>query len=171
MTDPEFSRRVGVDTIGVGHSLAIAADDTERAGLARRFGWRGIARLEADATLALRAGGVDASGRLRAAVTQACVVTGDPVASEIDQDFALRFVESGLMASGEEEVELAEADLDIVDFDGHAVDLGEAAAQTLALALDPFPRSAAAEARLKEAGVLGEGETGPFAALKDLLKP
>ena len=35
-------------------------------------------------------------------------------------------------------------------------------------ALDPYPRSAGAEAALKEAGVLSEEEAGPFAALAEL---
>jgi hypothetical protein len=36
------------------------------------------------------------------------------------------------------------------------------------LALDPYPRSAGADAALKEAGVLSEIEAGPFAALAKL---
>ena len=39
---------------------------------------------------------------------------------------------------------------------------------TLALSLDPYPRSAAAEAALREAGVLSEEEAGPFAVLAKL---
>jgi uncharacterized protein YutE (UPF0331/DUF86 family) len=49
-----------------------------------------------------------------------------------------------------------------------AIDLGEAVAQTMALALDPFPRSTNAEAALREAGVISEEEAGPFGALKGL---
>ena len=41
-------------------------------------------------------------------------------------------------------------------------------ADTLALTLDPYPRSPGAEATLKEAGVLTEAEAGPFAALAKL---
>jgi len=54
--------------------------------------------------------------------------------------------------------------------DGAAIDLGGAIADTLALALDPYPRSAAAETALREAGVLSEEEAGPFAALAQLKK-
>ena len=42
-----------------------------------------------------------------------------------------------------------------------AIDLGAALADTLALALDPYPRSPSAEAALKEAGVLSEEQAGP----------
>jgi uncharacterized protein YutE (UPF0331/DUF86 family) len=58
--------------------------------------------------------------------------------------------------------------MDTVFYSGGAIDLGEAAAETLALALDPFPRSPAAAAALKEAGVLSEEEAGPFGALAGL---
>jgi hypothetical protein len=58
--------------------------------------------------------------------------------------------------------------LDIVFHDGAAIDIGEAIAQTLALALDPYPRAPDAEAALKEAGVKSEAEAGPFAALAAL---
>ncbi|NWN13490.1 hypothetical protein GY655_27460, partial [Escherichia coli] len=63
----------------------------------------------------------------------------------------------------------------IVFYSGGAIDLGEAAAETLALALDPYPRSPAAEAALRDAGVISEEEatrlaeeSGPFGGLAGL---
>ena len=38
----------------------------------------------------------------------------------------------------------------------------------MALALDPFPRAPGAEEALRAAGVIGEGEAGPFGALAGL---
>ena len=74
----------------------------------------------------------------------------------------------------EEEIELGEEELDTIFYEGGSVDLGEAVAQSLALALDPYPRSPAAEAALREAGVASEEEAraqaSPFAALKGLAK-
>ena len=64
--------------------------------------------------------------------------------------------------------ELGEGDLDTIFHDGSAIDLGSAIADTLALSLDPYPRSAGADAALKEAGVLTEEEASPFAALAAL---
>ena len=72
-----------------------------------------------------------------------------------------------------DEVELSEDECDIVFYEGGSIDLGEAAAETLALTLDPFPRSPGAAQALKEAGVISEEEAGPFgalAALRDKLK-
>lgn len=174
MTEPvaEFSRRVPLDRIGSASvSETIEASAEERAALAGRFGWIGIEALSAEMVVQQRAGGVDVEGRLRASLTQACVVTGDPVPAEVDQKFRVRFVEPAVLASGEEdEVELSESDLDVMELEGGAFDLGEAVAQTLALAVDPFPRSAQAAERLREAGVVGEDEVerGPFAGLKGL---
>ena len=71
-------------------------------------------------------------------------------------------------ASHDEEVELGESDCDVVFYDGGTIDLGAAIADTLALSLDPYPRSAGADAALKEAGVISEEEAGPFAALAQL---
>jgi uncharacterized metal-binding protein YceD (DUF177 family) len=56
----------------------------------------------------------------------------------------------------------------VVFHDGTAIDLGSAIADTLALSLDPYPRSASAEAALRDAGVLSEEEAGPFAVLAKL---
>lgn len=52
--------------------------------------------------------------------------------------------------------------------DGAFVDVGEAVAQTLALALDPYPRAPDADARLAAAGVTVAVEAGPFGALAGL---
>ncbi len=165
---PEFSRIVRVDTIGERpRTIEIAADESEREALATRFGLIAIGRLEGRAAIARVAGGISATGRIAAAVEQACVATGESVPATIDEPFALKFVTESADVPADE-VELSEGELDIIDFDGQAVDLGEALAQTLALALDPFPRSPGADAVLKAAGVLSEEEAGPFGALAGL---
>jgi len=165
---PEFSRVFRLDELGTApRPVAIDADDKERAALASRFGLLSIERLSATAELTRDGDVVIATGNLAAEVVQACVASGDPVPASLAEDFTLRFVPpSG--APDAEEIELEEGDLDEIDYEGGAIDLGEAAAQTLALALDPFPRAPGAEERLRAAGVIGEEEAGPFAALKAL---
>jgi len=101
-------------------------------------------------------------------VIQACVASGEPVPAVIAESFTLRFVPLRAVDDPDEEMELAEDDLDEIFYEGGAVDLGEAAAQTLALALDPFPRAPDADDKLRQAGVIGEEDAGPFAALKAL---
>lgn len=167
MIAPEFSRPHRLDAIGKGeHRVEISADAGERAALAKRFGLIAIDRLDAAMAVHRDATGVVARGQLTGAVVQACSVTGDPVPAQIAEDFTIRFLPEGTVEG--DEVELSDDECDTVFYTGGAIDLGEAAAETLALALDPFPRSAGAEAALRDAGVLGEDETGPFAALAKL---
>lgn len=167
MTAPEFSRAFRVDTLGdAPRRVSIEADEGERAALARRFGLVAIGRLTAEAEISRSGDTLHAEGQLSARVTQSCVATGEPIEAAIDEPFALRFVSEDHDIG--DEVELSEADCDTLSYDGAAVDLGEAVAETLSLALDPFPRGPGAEAALKQAGVLSEGEAGPFAALKAL---
>lgn len=165
---PEFSRPFRLDELGaVPRAVTIEADAAERAALARRFGLLAIDRLTAEAQLVREGDIVRADGTLAAEVVQACVASGDPVPAAITEGFSLRFVPAGNEHDAEE-VELEESELDEVDYEGGAVDLGEAAAQTLALALDPFPRAPNADEKLRDAGVIGEEDAGPFAALKAL---
>ena len=169
---PEFTRPHRLDQIGAGESrVEIEANAEERAALAKRFSLPAIGALAARFVLHRDATGIIAGGHLSAAVTQACVVTDEPVPATVEEDFALRFVPEG--STEGDDVELTEDECDTVFYQGGAIDLGEAAAETLALALDPFPRSPGAIQALKEAGVLSEEEAGPFgalAALKDKLK-
>src|SRR3546814_12223240 len=69
------------------------------------------------------------------------------------------------VTEAEEEVEIDSADCDILPLEGDRADLGEAAVQTLSLALDPFPRHPDADRILVEKGVLSEEQAGPFEAL------
>lgn len=179
MTEPEFSRPVRVDTLGSApRTLAIDANKEERAALSRRFALIGIERLDAEAELTRRGDAVRAEGTLRAQVTQSCVASGESVPAEVAEDFEIEFRPELTVATPDEDVELSEGELDVVFYSGGSIDLGEAVAETLSLALDPFPRSPAAKEALKEAGVKTEEEakadSSPFAglaALKDKLKP
>lgn len=171
----EFSRLYRIDTIGgASRVVTIEADEAERAALARRFGLPEIASLSADASLRREGQQIWAEGRIRARATQSCVATGQPVPARVDEPFALRFDPAGDGPEGEE-IELDEGDLDILPYEGGAIDLGEAVAQGFSLALDPFPRVADADAHLRAAGILTEDEAeaqrqaaSPFAALKAL---
>ncbi|HTG39267.1 DUF177 domain-containing protein [Sphingomonas sp.] len=167
---PEFSRPLRLDQIGAGEaSSRVEANTAERQALARRFALLSLDQLEADFAVRRDAAGIIASGRFKAQVVQACVATGKAVPATLDQAFTVRFLpEPGDDAA--EEVELDADDCDTIFFTGSAIDLGEAAAQTMALALDPFPRARGADAVLREAGVLSESEAGPLSGLAAALK-
>lgn len=178
MTQPEFSRTARIDTLGSKpHLMSIGANGEERAALARRFGLVAIDRLEAEAELTRSGDIVRARGTLSAHVTQSCVATSEPVPETVEEDFLIEFRPQPAGGNPDEEIELSEGELDVVFYSGGSVDLGEAVAETLSLALDPYPRAAEAEEAMKDAGVKDEEqaarESSPFAglaALRDKLK-
>jgi uncharacterized metal-binding protein YceD (DUF177 family) len=167
MTD-SFAHRLTLDRIRDGERIDLSADAAERAAIAERLALGGIERLEAHAALSRVGDIVRASGRLSASLEQTCVVTGDPLAAHVDEPFEIVFTPEPSGAAPDDEIELSQQDCDVAFHDGAAIDLGSAIADSLALSLDPYPRSAAADAALKEAGVLSEEEAGPFAALAQL---
>ena len=163
-----FAHHLPLNQLRDGERIDRVADDAERKQVAGRLGLPSLDRFEAHATLDRKGDLVRARGRIRAALCQSCVVTGDPVDAHVDEPFDIVFVPEPAAERPDEEIELGEADCDVVFHDGSAIDLGTAVADTLALSLDPYPRSAGADAALKEAGVLTEAEAGPFAALAKL---
>ena len=166
MPTPEFSRPMRADQVRrMPGAVHVAADAAERAALAQRFGLAALDRLGADDVLTEEAGAILARGRLRAALAQPCVATAEPVPETIDTDFTLRFVVEGAAMGEDEELELDAEDVDTIGYDGQQIDMGEAVAETMALAMTPYPRSPQADAYLKEAGVLSEEQASPFAAL------
>ncbi|HEY0084628.1 MAG TPA: DUF177 domain-containing protein [Allosphingosinicella sp.] len=169
----EFSRTFRIDTIGgAPRGVSIDASEAERAALAARFGLEAIHALAAEAVLTRDGETVVARGRVTASVVQSCVATGEPVDEDVAEDFAIEFRPHVQVDSGEEEIELSEGERDVVVYDAAAVDLGEAVAETVSLALNPFPRSAKADEVLREAGVKSEeeakAEASPFAGLAAL---
>ena len=164
----DFAHRLTLDRIRDGERIDLAADESERRAIAERLDLPSIDRLDAHASLARDGATVRATGRVAASLEQRCVVTGEPVAAHVDEAFDIAFVPEPRAGDVPEEVELRPEDCDVVFHDGVAIDLGTAIADTLALSLDPYPRSAGAEAALREAGVMTEEQASPFAALAQL---
>ena len=165
-----FAHHLRLDQIRDGERIDLVADATECQAIARRLGLEALDRLEAHATLSKKGDIVRVEGRLAASLAQSCVVTGESIAAHLDEPFDLLFVSEPRETGPDEEIELGPEDCDVVFYDGAAIDLGNAIADTLALSLDPYPRSAGADAALKEAGVMSEAEASPFAALAKLKK-
>jgi uncharacterized metal-binding protein YceD (DUF177 family) len=164
----DFAHRLQIESIRDGDRLDLTADEDERAGIARRLDLLALDRLEAHVMLHREGKTVKCDGRVKAQLAQACIASGEPVSAAIDERFSLAFVPAPKIDAPEAEVELGGDDLDTMFHDGQAIDLGLAIADTLALALNPYPRGPAADEALKAAGVLSEAEAGPFAALAKL---
>ena len=158
---PEFSRPLPLGLVGPeGRREVLEADEAERAALARRFGIPAIERLRAELRLRPETdGAVRAEGRLDADIVQTCVVTLEPVAQRVEEEVALR-----LLPPGQEPRDDPDEGADEIATERGVADLGEAVAEQLALALDPYPRApgAALPAEASEAA------EHPMAALAKL---
>jgi uncharacterized metal-binding protein YceD (DUF177 family) len=167
MTAPEFSRPVDRRHLS-DRPVRLVADGAERKALAERFRLVAVDRLEAEVSLAADGEAVDASGTLSADIVQTCAITGDDLPVTISEPLALRFVPEAAVEA--EEIELTEEELDEIPFEGPSFDLGEAVAQSLALAIDPYATGPEADAVRKATGLDDEQPSGPFAALAALKK-
>jgi uncharacterized metal-binding protein YceD (DUF177 family) len=158
---PEFSRSLRLGSVGPdGRREVLEADEAERVALARRLSIPAVESLRADLRLSPEAdGAVRAEGSLSADVVQSCVVTLDPVAQRVEEAVALRLLPEGAEPRDEPD----EPD-EIPSRAGGVVDLGEAMAEQLALALDPYPRAPGAVLPAEAS----EGAEHPMAALAKL---
>lgn len=153
-----------------GAEQVLTASTEECAALARRFDLVRIDRLEARIMLDKDGVATTAVGRLLADIVQSCAVSGEDLPVSIDEPVSLRFVPEGAPSAPDEEIELEADELDEMAYAGSQFDLGEALAQTLALAIDPYAEGPNAEAARKAAGLNEPEASGPFAALAALKK-
>jgi uncharacterized metal-binding protein YceD (DUF177 family) len=175
MTEPhnnELSRIVRLDQIDrLDANQQIDATAEECAALTRRFGFASLDRLEARYSLTRQGNAILGEGRLTASLAQPCTATGEPVPEQIDTPFSILFVPEGeeQLSSGDElEIDVSQAD--IASFSDDRIDMGEAMAETLALAVTPFPRAPGADEYLRKMGVISEEQASPFAVLAQLKK-
>lgn len=134
---PELSRPIPLGAIPpAGRTETVVATPAECRALAARFAIPAIEALEAGVTLLpAAAGAVRATGRLKARVVQDCVVTLDPFTQEVEAPLDLLFRPAGDALSDDPDGP------DEMEYEGNAIELGEAVAEQLSLALDPYPRS------------------------------
>lgn len=170
---PELSRRIAVAEIGAdGLDCRIDADAEERRRLAERFDLIELPELAAELRLDPVGGGeIALSGSFRAHVVQRCVVSGAPVEADVEGTVERLFAPAEDIAPPPREEEVTADELEppeaIID---DVVEIGEAVAEEMALALDPFPRAKGAEFRGFESGPddRDAGDGGPFAKLAEL---
>ena len=152
----------------------LEASAAERQAIAEVGGLREVLSAHADLDVVPRSGGrVQVTGTIRARVGQTCVVTLDPMESEIEEDVDLMFApeaEVRRMADLIEEGQDDEEPQEVIDppepIVNGMIDLGRIATDALFLAVDPYPRK---EGAVFEAEVTApDPEDHPFAALKAL---
>ena len=157
----EFHRPLSLDRIGPhGLDLTIEANPAECAALAVRMQLPALLSLSCAFQLIRQTpDSVLARGVLRARVSQTCVISLEDFDAPVQEVFQLRFVASGLQS---DEID-PESD-DEIPFEGNLIDLGEAAAEQLGLALDPYPRMPGVELAVTE----DDPVPHPFAPLRRL---
>ncbi len=167
----ELTRMIKARPLPAG-AVVIEASEAERAALALRFGLGAVESLRAEVMLEQKPRAIRATGRLRAAIMQPCAISGEDFPVTIDEPVDLRFIEENQRpATPDEEIELEADDCDEIEFAGDMFDLGEAVAQTLGLAIDPYAEGPGADAARAAAGIVKEDEVrGPLADLLAGLK-
>lgn len=142
MTAPEFVRAFALDDLRGGKAMrSVEATAEERAALARRFELIALDSLSAELKIVEDGAEIRVSGVIRASGAQRCVATLDAAPFALDAPLDERFTTQPETVDAQTE----DFDLSALDapepIDGDAIDLGELAAQALALALDPHPRA------------------------------
>jgi len=151
-----------------GRSFALVADEPTRAAIAELAGLRSLPRLEARFEVAPRGrDGLHVTGAISATVGQTCVVTLEPMDSEIEEEVDVVFAPPAaptiLHEEGEKiEVTPVDAPEPLI---GGSIDLGTIATEFLLLSIDPYPRKSGA---VFEPPAAEKDTGGPFAALAAL---
>ncbi|QQO37387.1 DUF177 domain-containing protein [Bradyrhizobium diazoefficiens] len=152
----------------------LEASAAERHAMADLAGVREILSAQASFDVVPKSGGrVQVTGHVRARVGQTCVVTLDPMESEIDEEVDLIFAPEAevrrladLIEEGQDDEEPPEvADPPEAIVNG-IIDLGRIATDALFLAIDPYPRKPGVVFEAEVAAL--DPEDHPFAALKAL---
>ncbi len=170
MSENELSRPIKPRALPSG-AITIDATEAERNALAERFAVTAIPALSAKVEFDTRDEAVLAAGTLTATIEQPCAVTREALRYDVEEALELRFVPAGELPAHapDEEIELDSEALDEIAFEGETFDLGEAIAQSLALAIDPYREGPGAEAARQRAGIVSDEELAPSGPLAEAL--
>lgn len=157
-----------------GRDLVLTVGAADRLAIADQLGVTAVEKLQVSLHAVRFKGGMRVTGRLVATAVQSSVVSLEPVTQEISEPIDRIFLPGGeKQFAGPADAEVF-VDLDGEDmpdhFEGNEADLSDLVVETLALALDPYPRLPG-----ESVGALGdEGDMEsdlPFAGLKILKTP
>jgi uncharacterized metal-binding protein YceD (DUF177 family) len=143
----------------------LSADPAVRDSVAQLAGLRTLPRLEASFDLSRRGEGVAVRGEVRALAGQTCVVTLEPIESDVRETIDLLFMPVG--KNNEDPATAKRKGEPPEPLENGVIDLGAITVEFLVLGLDPYPRKPGVEFSRPE----GEDERArPFAALAALKK-
>jgi hypothetical protein len=134
-----------------GLPVLVEANERQREALAAEHDLLSVESYRADLLVtSWKRNGVKVTGRVEADITQACIVTLDPVTAHIDESVEALFLpeQSKLGREGFEGGGEIVLDADGPDspetFSGDTIDVGALAEQFFGLAIDPYPRKSGA---------------------------
>lgn len=150
-----------------GLAVAIAADEATCAAVARHAGVREISRLEGRFELSRLAGGrIKVDGEVGAQVGQNCVVTLEPVVSDVVERVDLVFAPVRDDAEPDQQAAIDAGEDAPEPLEGDAIDVGALTVEFLILGIDPYPRKPGVSFEPRQPAE--SPETHPFAALAAL---
>jgi len=156
------------DVPETGLHIAVEAPAEARAQVAELTGLRELPHLSAVFDLTRRGVRVHVAGQVKARVGQTCVVTLDPVESDVEEAIDLVFAPQALGTTANvDDTGRKGGDGEPPEpLVGGRLDLGAVATEFLLLGIDPYPRKAGAEF----AALKADDSARPFAALEALKK-
>ena len=174
-TEPILDAVIRIDRLPTsGRDVEVTPDAAALLAMAEILKISAVERFHATLTAVPLRGGIRVQGNLTARIVQASVVTFEPVSQDIDEPVDRVFLPGTEKPRNPAPGAEIFVDLDDDDFpdhiDGPEVDLSALLLETLALAIDPYPRLPGEN--LATLGIDGpELEEGPFARLKALKTP
>jgi hypothetical protein len=149
----------------------LEADAAQRKAIAELAGLREVLSAHASLDVVPKSGGrFHVAGNVRARIGQTCVVTLDPIETDIDEPIDQMFAPPEQIPELSDLVDDSGAATEEVDppepIEGGIIDLGRLATDALFLGIDPYPRKPGAV--LDHENTPPDPEDHPFAALKVL---
>jgi uncharacterized metal-binding protein YceD (DUF177 family) len=143
------------------------ATEAERLAVAKALDILSCDALEATYQITPAPGGAyRLEGGIDAAVTQACVISLEPVAGRVAERFSVEFQPDADEEVADGDVAILEA-AEIEPIENDAIDVGRIVYETLSAGLDPYPRKPDAEFGWTDPKA-DQSSSHPFAALKKL---
>lgn len=159
---------VVADIPDTGSHIELSADVATRGTVAKLAGLRDLPRLEAVFDLVRRGEGVAVTGEVTAQVGQTCVVTLEPMESEVRERVDIVFAPETGAGEGDGKPARRKAKGEPPEhLENGVVDLGAIATEFLILGIDPYPRKDGAEFTQPNPS---DEKAKPFAALATLKK-
>lgn len=153
---PELHRPLPIERVGAGIDVNVEATPAECAALAKRMQLPAVQSLRCQFHLRRAGSVIEGQGHLMAEVVQTCVISLQEFYAGVEERFIVHWV-----PAGQESDDIDPDAPDEIGYQNDTIDLGEAMAQQLILALDPYPRAPGAS--LQE--VASEAGMSAFASL------